>query len=75
MQLEAVRQLQCRINSAGSLQVMGEIAPRKEQGRQAGRCISFYGKVMAFSWERVGSLFRCSRKRGTNGQWGSALKT
>lgn len=36
MQLEAVRQLQCGINSAGSLQVMGEIAPRKEQGRQVG---------------------------------------
>lgn len=63
MQLEAVRQLQCGINSAGSLQVMDEVAPRKEQGRQAGRCISFYGKVMGFSWERVGSLFRCSRKR------------
>lgn len=63
MQLEAVRQLQCGINSAGSLQVMGEIAPRKEQGRQAGRCVSFYGKVMGFSWERAGSLFRCARKR------------
>lgn len=37
MQLEAVRQLQCGINSTGSLQVMGEIASRKEQGRQAGR--------------------------------------
>lgn len=45
------------------LQVMGEIAPRKEEGRQAGRCVSFYGKVMGFSWERAGSLFRCARTR------------
>ena len=42
---------------------MGELAPRKEQGRLAGRCVSFYGKVMGFSGERAGSLFRCARKR------------
>lgn len=51
---------------------MGEIAPRKEQGRQASRCVSFYGKVMRFSWKRAGSLFRCARKR-EKGKWPMGL--
>lgn len=53
MQLEAVRQLQCGINSSGCLQVMGEIAPRQGQGRQASVFLS-----MGRSWGSPGKRLR-----------------
>lgn len=67
MQLEALRQLPYEITSSGFLQVVGETAPRQDQGKQAGGLPSM-GRSSGFFWEKNESLFRCVGERRTNDQ-------